>query len=299
MTSSASGSEKCANLLSTVRVVQMGILNLTPDSFSDGGRYCSAPAAVEHSLKLVSHGACIIDVGAVSTRPGAAPVDHHTEWQRVHETLRELRRALPEEILISLDTYAPEVAFRAADEGLIDIINDVTASQVHISKVAFESDSSREATWTTAHIAARYDLGLILMHMQGNPQSMQIAPRYDDCIGEISAYLRYRLQFAKSHGVRWCAVDPGIGFGKTLEHNLSLLTKESFARLQELDAPILIGLSRKSFLKKLAERDLESIAFATPADEELWRDQQSLHWEQSCIGWGARIIRTHAIKSFS
>lgn len=299
MTRYASGSEKCMNLLSNVRVAQMGILNLAPDSFSDGGRYCSVPAALGHVVKLVSDGAHIIDIGAVSTRPGAAPVDHHTEWQRVHETLRELRRALPEETLISLDTYAPEVAFRAAGEGLIDIINDVSASQVHISKVASEIDSDRGATWTTAHIAARYDLGLILMHMQGNPQTMQIAPQYDDCVGEISDFLRDRLQFAKSHGVRWCAVDPGIGFGKTLEHNLSLLTKESFARLQELDAPILIGLSRKSFLKKLAERDLESVDFATPADEELWRDQQSLHWEQSCIGWGARIIRTHAIKSFA
>ncbi|MEN9809957.1 MAG: hypothetical protein RLZZ488_1524 [Pseudomonadota bacterium] len=299
MTTTSSGSGKCMNLLSNVRVAQMGILNLTPDSFSDGGRYCSAHSALEQALKLVTDGAHIIDVGAVSTRPGAEKVDVHTEWQRLRDALRELRRSLPKKTLISLDTYSPEVALRAADEGLIDIINDVAAAQIHTGAVGLDSVSGRETNWTTAHIAGRYDLGLILMHMQGNPQTMQISPHYDDCVGEICDFLRARLQFAKTQGVKWCAVDPGIGFGKTLEHNLSLLTEESLARLQELDAPVLIGLSRKSFLRKLAERTAEAEAFASPADEELWRDRQSLQWEQACIGWGARIIRTHAIKSFA
>lgn len=299
MTRYASGSEKCMNLLSNVRVAQMGILNLTPDSFSDGGRYCSVPAALGHAVKLVSDGAHIIDIGAVSTRPGAEKVDVETEWQRVRDTLRQLRLMLPEKVLVSLDTFSPEVAFRAADEGLIDIINDVAAAQVPNDAAGVGNNTILKNKRTTAHVAAHFDLGLILMHMQGEPQTMQLAPHYYDCVGEISNFLSGRLKFARTQGVRWCAVDPGIGFGKSLEHNLSLLTQESLARLQALDSPVLIGLSRKSFLKKLAERDAVEIAFASPAEEELWRDRQSLHWEQACIGWGARIIRTHAIKSFA
>lgn len=298
MNTFASGSEKCAILLSNTPVVQMGILNVTPDSFSDGGRYSSPQAALRHGLKLAQDGAHIIDVGAVSTRPGALSVDTDTEWERVRDPLRQLRRELPTTILVSLDTDSPEVAFRAASEGLIDLINDVAASRVESSAVQLENKSNLKTTLTTADVAAHFDLGLVLMHMQGNPRTMQIAPRYDDCMTEITDFLRARLQFATTQGVKWCAVDPGIGFGKSLEHNLVLLTQDSLARLKTLNVPVLIGLSRKSFLKKLAEQNSVGLSFASPADEQNWRDQQSLHWERACIDWGAQIIRTHAIKSF-
>jgi dihydropteroate synthase len=294
-----SGAEKCHLLLSQLGTVQMGILNITPDSFSDGGLYLSSISASQKALQLVSQGAQIIDVGGVSTRPGSTPVNSCDEWQRVGVILKELRKQLPAHVLVSLDTSSPLVACRAAQEGLIDLINDVAAFR---KKADLEQNANHDQSpfvnsdWTTAHVASHFELGLVVMHMQGEPQTMQRSPVYNDCVHEVSDFLDSRLQEALRLGVRWCAIDPGIGFGKTLDHNLSLLTPDAFSKFRSLNAPLLIGLSRKSFLKQLAERSGELPDFGTPNEELIWRDQQSELWEKKCESWGASIIRTHSIK---
>ena len=295
--SSLLGYEKCDALLNHTPVVQMGILNTTPDSFSDGGLYCSSSAAVEHALDLIAAGAHIIDVGGVSTRPGARPVSSAEEWTRVEPVLRALRREIPQNILISLDTSSPVVAYQAAREGLLDIINDVCAGRAFADALSGGQEIvGFETPWTTAHVAAKFNLGLILMHMRGDPQTMQEHPQYEDCVEEVACFLEERLKDAVRVGVRWCAIDPGIGFGKNLEHNLSLLSEAGMRRLVQTGAPVLIGLSRKSFLKKLAERDGIRVSFSNANEELEWRDQQSLSWERLCEQRGARIIRTHKMK---
>lgn len=292
------GDEKCIHHLAAKRAVQMGIVNVTPDSFSDGGLLNSPEKALEHSLALVSAGAHIIDIGGVSTRPGSLSVDDVSEWQRVCDVLKVLRLNLPSETLISLDTRSPRVAFWAASLGLVDLINDVSAAQI---PAAANEDSIADMPtvpghWTTAHVAAHFNLGLALMHMQGEPGTMQSNPHYGDCVAEVFAYLKDRLAFATELGVRWCSVDPGIGFGKTLDHNLSLLSEKAFTKFNSLGVPLMIGLSRKSFLKALTEREGSLPVFSSPEDERHWRDQQSALWEKSCVRWGAKIIRTHTIK---
>lgn len=294
------GDEKCDSLMSHRRVVQMGILNLTPDSFSDGGLFNSTHSALEHALSLVAQGAHIIDVGGVSTRPGSLPVSHTEEWSRVHEVLKLLRLNLPNQILISLDTNSPEVALNAAEENLIDLINDVGAARIEASNLPPKKVAANQRDiWTTAHVAAHFKLGLVLMHMQGEPKNMQSNPTYENCSVEIANFLRERLHFSQSVGVRWCAIDPGIGFGKTLDHNLELLSQNAMTQLKALGAPILIGLSRKSFLKNLAERNGVYPDLKSPQEERDWRDQQSQMWEQSCVDWGAKIIRSHQIKDYN
>ncbi len=280
-------------------VVHQGIVNVSPDSFSDGGLYCDPRAALEQAQALVQTGAHIIDIGGVSTRPGAQEVSPEVEIARLLPALRLLRQNLPPDVLVSLDTSSPEVAFAAARESLVDIVNDVFAAR-KLSLVkelaAFSVDSSPSIT--TADIAAHFKLGLILMHMQGTPASMQMSPTYNNCTEDVFSFLKERVTFARQCGVQWLAVDPGIGFGKSLEHNLSLLSTEGINKLCELGLPVLIGLSRKSFLKALAERSNSYPVFDSPLEEMKWRDQQSEFWERSCIAAGARIIRTHVIKTF-
>ncbi len=287
-----SGAAKINALMNQVKVVLQGIVNVSPDSFSDGGLFCDSFAATHQAQKLVNAGAHIVDVGGVSTRPGAQEVSAADELQRVMPILRSLRSVLPSSTLISLDTSSPIVAQAAAEENLIDVINDVHASK--------RSDTLQhsESQQTTAHIAAHFDLGLILMHMQGTPTSMQSNPTYKDCLAEVCEFLDERLKFAKTCGVNWLALDPGIGFGKTLENNLSLLSSDGMRELIALGAPVLIGLSRKSFLVKLAEKQGTLPKFESTVAERTWRDQQSALWESSCIERGARIIRTHTVKTF-
>jgi len=287
-----SGAARINALMNRVNVVHQGIVNVSPDSFSDGGLFCDPLAATNHAKNLVDTGAHIVDVGGVSTRPGALEVSVVDELQRVMPILRSLRSALTSATLISLDTSSPIVAQRAAEENLIDIINDVYASK----KCTTLKNS--ECQQTTAHIAARFDLGLILMHMQGTPSSMQSNPTYKDCLEEVCDFLTERQRFAKACGVNWLALDPGIGFGKTLENNLSLLSPVGMKDLIALGAPVLIGISRKSFLLKLAEKQGTLPKFQSAVAEQTWRDQQSALWEDSCIERGARIIRTHAVKMF-
>ena len=214
--------------------IVMGVVNVTPDSFSDGGRFFDADVAISHGIELASEGAAILDIGGESTRPGADPVSEEEELRRVVPVVEGLAGRGGWEV--SVDTAKRAVAEGALDAGAA-IVNDVTA---------FRADSGM------AELVAQRGAGCCLMHMLGEPRTMQDAPRYDDVVSEVKGFLEERLAFAVDAGVAeekvW--LDPGIGFGKSLEHNLELLR-----RLDELVAigrPIVVGTSRKSFLGKLA-----------------------------------------------
>lgn len=226
----------------------MGVLNVTPDSFSDGGLYLAPQAAIEHGLELVRGGATIVDVGGESTRPGAEPVEEAEELGRVVPVIEGLRAARLD-ARISIDTSKLSVARAALDAGA-SFVNDVTALR---------------AEPELASLVAERDVECCLMHMRGEPRTMQQAPRYDDVVAEVKAFLEERVEFALAAGIarERLIVDPGIGFGKTIEHNLELL-----ARLEELAAlglPVLVGTSRKAFLGKLTGRGSEDRLAATIA----------------------------------
>ncbi len=211
----------------------MGILNVTPDSFSDGGKFFTAEKAVEHGLRMVEEGAQIIDVGGESTRPGAEPLAAEEELRRVIPVIEKLRVKI--DAVISIDTSKTQVA-RAAIQAGASIVNDVTGGRgdAEIMPLVAETKSA-----------------FIIMHMQGNPRTMQVEPRYVDVVVEVVDFFRQQYARALECGIdpMVIAFDPGIGFGKTLQHNLELL-----ARLDELrvhDRPLVIGVSRKSFLAKL------------------------------------------------
>lgn len=209
----------------------MGVVNVTPDSFSEGGQYLDPAAAVAHGEELVRDGAEILDVGGESTRPGAVEVDEVEELRRVEPVVR----ALAGEATVSIDTSKLAVAEATIDAGA-SIVNDVTA---------FQRDPGMAA------LCAERGVGVVLMHMPGNPRTMQDDPRYDDVVDDVKAFLAARMEFAVGEGVAkeriW--LDPGIGFGKTLEHNLALLRR--LGELRELGRPLVIGTSRKSFIGKV------------------------------------------------
>jgi dihydropteroate synthase len=213
----------------------MGILNVTPDSFSDGGRFLRPEAAIEHGGRLLAEGAHIIDVGGESTRPGAAPVPVAEELARVGPVVEELARRAAGAI-ISIDTSKAAVARAALDAGA-RLVNDVTALRGDAAMAALVAESGAECC---------------LMHMRGEPRTMQRSPRYHDVVGEVKAFLEERLTFAVGEGIpeRRVLLDPGIGFGKTVEHNLELLRR--LHELASLGRPIVIGTSRKSFLGRIA-----------------------------------------------
>ena len=248
--------------LSAPRV--MGVLNVTPDSFSDGGRFFSVEAAVEQGVRMAAEGAAFIDVGGESTRPGAAAVDADEEARRVLPVIGRLRRLT--QAVISVDTSKPQVMRAAAAAGA-GLINDVRALQ------------APEALST----AAQSGCAVCLMHMQGEPRTMQHSPHYDDVVGEIRQFLAARVRACRDAGVaaERIVTDPGFGFGKTLEHNLQLLR-----RLSEIVAdgvPVLAGLSRKSMLGTLTDR---------PAGERL---AGSVALAVIAALAGARIIRAHDV----
>jgi dihydropteroate synthase len=215
-------------------VLIMGVVNVTPDSFSDGGRFLDADAAVEHGLRLAGEGADILDIGGESTRPGAEPVGADEELRRVVPVIERLARN--GQVRLSIDTTKAGVA-RAALEAGATLVNDVSA-------LRFDPEM--------AALVAETGAGCCLMHMLGEPRTMQENPRYEDVVSEVKAFLEERLAFAVGEGIDEDRVwlDPGIGFGKTVEHNLELLR-----RLDEIVAigrPVVVGTSRKSFLGKLA-----------------------------------------------
>ena len=209
----------------------MGILNVTPDSFSDGGRYLDAEAAIAHGMDMVAQGADIIDVGGESTRPGAEPVPESAELARVLPVVE----ALSHHVRVSIDTVKPEVAAAAIQAGA-SVVNDVSAS-------LFE-------------VAASGAVGWVAVHMQGSPTTMQMAPHYDDVLNEVYGFVLERARVALRAGVKEVWVDPGIGFGKTMAHNLSLLHHlPQLVRSAQATgcAGVLVGTSRKRFLGLLAE----------------------------------------------
>ncbi|HTU19061.1 MAG TPA: dihydropteroate synthase [Gemmataceae bacterium] len=217
----------------------LGIVNVTPDSFSDGGRFLDTDAAVTHALHLVEEGADLLDIGGESTRPGSQPVALEDELSRVLPVVRRL--AVQTAVPLSVDTNKAEVARQALEAGA-HIINDITALQ---------GDPAMPAV-IRAHRA-----GVILMHMQGTPATMQTAPHYANVVAEVAAFLEARLQACADLGIAGSQVvlDPGIGFGKTAEHNVQLLAH--LEELRRLGRPVCLGVSRKGFLGQLLGRPLE------------------------------------------
>ena len=247
----------------------MGIVNVTPDSFSDGGLFLEPRRAVEHARRLVDEGADLLDVGGESTRPGAGAVSAAEELDRVAPVVEGVLAAMPgaSAVPISIDTSKVAVAETALDIGA-EIVNDVTALR-----------SEPEL----ASLCAARGCGLVLMHMQGTPRTMQESPSYDDVVDDVKAFLAERIEFATSEGVAeeriW--VDPGIGFGKTVEHNLELLRR--LRELTELGRPIVIGASRKTFLGKLTGRAVGERIGGTIASNVL-----------ALLG-GAEVFRVHDV----
>jgi dihydropteroate synthase len=242
----------------------MGVVNVTPDSFSDGGRYLDPHAAVEHGRRLVDEGAEMLDVGGESTRPGADAVPLEEELRRVLPVVEGLAGT---GATLSIDTSKAAVAAAALDAGA-SYVNDVTA---------FRGDPE------LAGLVAGRGVDCCLMHMLGTPRTMQDDPRYDDVVSDVKAFLEERLAFAVSEGVpeERVMLDPGIGFGKTLEHNLALL-----ARLDEIVAlgrPVVVGVSRKSFLGKITGREADDRAVATAAANVLALER------------GASLFRVHDV----
>ncbi|MBE6418277.1 MAG: dihydropteroate synthase [Akkermansiaceae bacterium] len=213
----------------------MGILNVTPDSFSDGGMHHTVDAAVEHARRMLAEGAHIIDVGGESTRPGAAPISPQEEECRTAPVVAALRREFPQ-ALLSIDTRHPTVAAAALRAGA-DIVNDISGL----------ADPAMRA------LCAKHPCGIILMHMQGTPQTMQLAPSYTDVVAEVRSFFAERVAMAQQAGIalnRIC-LDPGIGFGKTTAHNLQLI--RHLAELRVHGLPILMALSRKRFMAELLQ----------------------------------------------
>jgi dihydropteroate synthase len=246
------------------RPIVMGILNVTPDSFSDGDRYSTVAAALARAMRIEEEGATVIDVGGESTRPGAAPVDETVEIARVIPVIEGIAAA--SDIAISIDSSKPKVMAAAIAAGAC-IVNDV---------FALRAPGAREC-------AAASEVGVCLMHMQGEPRTMQDDPHYDDVVVEVCEFLARQRDACVAAGIARDAIvlDPGLGFGKGLAHNMTLLRE--LPRFAALNAPLLVGVSRKSFIGRILGR---------PVDERLYG---GLGLAALAVGQGARIIRTHDV----
>ena len=246
----------------------MGILNVTPDSFSDGGELADPADLKKRVAKMIAHGVDILDIGGESSRPFAPKVELAEELERVIPAITEIRRnfSLP----ISIDTTKSEVARKALEAGA-DIINDISA-------LRFDPDMVK--------VAAEFKAPVILMHMQGTPGNMQKNPQYQDVVGEIKEFLHKRLTWAEKNGLerQQLIIDPGIGFGKTLEHNLLIL--KHLDKFTELDVPLLLGHSRKAFIGAILE-----------IDDPQKRDNGTAAISALAVTAGANIIRVHEVKA--
>ena len=254
-----------SSVLPTLPLV-MGIVNVTPDSFSDGGRYLATDAAVAHGLDLLAEGAAILDVGGESTRPGASVVSADEEIRRVVPVVEQLAS----HGRVSIDTRKPEVA-RAAVAAGATLINDVSAQ-----------------LWP---VAADLGVGWVAMHMKGEPATMQLDPVYDDVVDEVCAFLAQRAAEAEHAGVTEIWVDPGFGFGKTLTHNLSLLAQ--LDRVVSLGWPVLVGTSRKGMLGRILA-DSDGVAEPVDPDDRLAGSIASEVW---AMQRGAAMIRAHDVRA--
>ena len=262
------------HLLSGPRAPVMGVVNVTPDSFSDGGRFLDAGAALAHGLSLVADGAAVLDVGGESTRPGAEPVGADEELRRIVPVVRRLVDELgtgASSVPVSIDTTKAAVAAAAIDAGAV-IVNDVSAGRNDPAMFAVVAESGT---------------GFVAMHMLGAPRTMQARPRYDDVVGEVADFLVERVSAARSAGIDAGALmaDPGIGFGKRVEHNLELV-----ARLPELAArvgvPVLVGTSRKAF-----------IGSVLGGSDPTQRDDGTLATVTWALDHGAAMVRVHDVRA--
>lgn len=243
----------------------MGILNVTPDSFSDGGKFCSTGTAVDHALKMIEDGADIIDVGGQSTRPGAEAISIEEELRRVIPVITKIREK--SDIPISIDTHRSKAASRAIEAGA-NIVNDISACR-------FDKEMSA--------LIAKTNTPVIIMHIKGTPKDMQKNPVYDDVVSEIKTYLGDSISQLEAAGVDrgQVIIDPGIGFGKTTEHNLTIMNElEEFAAL---DRPILVGVSRKSVIGNVLDLPVDKRIFGTAAAVA------------ANIMKGAHIVRVHDV----
>ncbi len=249
------------------RTLVMGILNVTPDSFSDGGRFLEPGTAVAHALRMAEDGADVVDVGGESTRPGSDPVPAEEELARVLPVIRGIVEARPD-LPVSIDTRKPEVAEAALAAGA-RIVNDVAAGR---TPGMFE-------------VVRAAGAGMVLMHMLGEPKTMQEAPSYEDVVAEVRSFLAERLEAAAEAGIEPEAlvVDPGIGFGKTLEHNLLLL--RHLEALTELGRPVMVGPSRKRFIGAI---------LGLPEDQ---RDEGTAGAVAWAVAHGASVVRVHDVRT--
>ena len=243
----------------------MGILNLTDDSFYDGGQHNSIKKALLQTEKMLDDGAKIIDIGAYSSRPKAKHISHDEEWQRLEKTLQIINKEFPQAIL-SVDTFRSEIARRSIDNGA-DIINDISAGNLDLQM--FD---------TVADLNVPY----IMMHMQGTPQTMQDNPHYNCIEKEVVNYFLNKVKTLQQKGLSKIIIDPGFGFGKTLEHNYQLLN--NLEELHTLELPLLVGVSRKSMVYKVLETDAKNSLNGTTAIHTL------------CLSKGASILRVHDVK---
>ncbi len=245
----------------------MGILNVTPDSFSDGGLYLAPERALDRALEMVDEGADIIDIGGESTRPGAESVSLEEELRRTIPIIEKLSHRL--NVPISIDTYKAEVARQAIEAGA-SIVNDISALRFDPEMVS---------------VVAGHDVGVVLMHIKGTPRDMQKDPRYDDLLGEIKSYLSESIELARKHGIapERIMVDPGIGFGKRFEDNLRIIGNLPF--LKDLGYPILVGPSRKSFIGHILDG-------LPPAE----RVEGTASAVAISVLNGANIVRVHDVK---
>ena len=244
--------------------VIMAVVNLTPDSFSDGGQFKDVDDVWRYIEDCFQQGADIIDVGAESTRPGSDGVDVAEEWNRLEPIVSEFKKRFDGRL--SIDTSKAEIARRCL-ECAADMINDVTA---------LDGDAGM------LHVLAEFKPAVCLMHMQGTPRSMQQEPAYVDVIDDVYVYLEHKVKMCRDHGLTSIVVDPGIGFGKTLEHNVVLL--RHLERFKSLNCPIMVGTSRKSFINALSESAVDQRLGGTIASN-------LLAWQQ-----GARVFRVHDVQ---
>lgn len=243
----------------------MGILNVTPDSFSDGGKYFDQNSATNYAMKMIDAGIDIIDIGGESTRPGSEPVTEEEEINRVVQVIKNILSDKPETV-ISIDTTRANVARKALDSGA-KIVNDISGG-------TFEPE--------IFNVAKEFDAAMIIMHIKGKPKTMQESPRYENVVTEVYDFLSKQVESADSIGINNIFIDPGIGFGKRLEDNLKLL--EKLDDFKSLGYPIVLGLSRKSFIGNILN---------LPVDE---RDDASNAMNAISLSKGARVIRTHNFK---
>lgn len=242
----------------------MGILNITPDSFSDGGNYLSESTAVDHALKMIDDGAAIIDIGGESTRPGSNPVLLEEELKRTIPVIKRLK-LLRKEVLISIDTTKSKVAEQALDNGA-SIINDISGLTGDESMI---------------DVAKEYNSAVVIMHMKGIPKTMQQDPYYDDVLKDVYNFLKSQSEKVFQNGVDKIIIDPGIGFGKKIDDNFTLINELN--EFQSIGYPIMVGLSRKSFIGKTLNLEIDE------------RDVATVLLEAVSVLNSARIIRTHNV----